>query len=141
MIPDVLLRIRETIGQIVGRDEEIKSLIKEGRVYRITIGVKGIELTEHKLLKKRKKPNFTKEEIERRNLLRDAIKDKTGVIFISGLLTQLLREIKKHRFRKFDDRTRKVLGGLYNETIKDLGKELKNGKGIEQNRNRIIDVS
>ena len=144
MIPDALLKLRESVGNIVEGDKKLNSLIQEGNVYKITISIKGIGLTAHRLLKKRKKPNFTKEETERRNLLRTAIRDKTGAIFISGLVLQLIKEIKKHRLAKFDERTQGALNPLYVKVAEILEKEVYDvdkGQGrIERKRGRLIEA-
>lgn len=145
MIPDILLKFRDKIGEAIKSDISVKNLIKTGRRYVIAISADGIKMSEYKALRKKKKPVFTKEEVEKRELIRNAIKDKTGVLFISGLLLQVLKEIKKHRLLKFDGKTQGVLNPLYIKTIETLGREVDDvteGEGrIERKRGRIISVA
>ena len=132
--------LRDTIVNMVKSSVEIKKLLGEYK-FKIVIGKEGVSIRQCKILVKRKISVISKEDIARRELLRNAVRDRTGVLYISGLVQQLLKEIRKHHLGKYDERIQGSLGVLYGKLSETLVKEVKSGKGIEQNRNRVIDVT
>ena len=129
------MKLENIVKQI---EPNVKELVRDGYNYTIIINDKGVRLRRYKRLVKRKRSLFSEEQARKIRLFKTAVKEKTGVMYISSLLAELVGEMEKHHLAEFDRERAVLLAQMYNNVGVKLMEEIKSVGKINDKGRRSI---